>query len=229
MMYSGYVKRHVELLIVFFGILGIILILLGAIVEVPYTAFETVNNYPYNPPGIWADEILTLQPHTYHYYSLDLLNENNSLIYVKVEKATDPIVFTIKGPLGYGFNESEIVTIQRIPSRNPPEKPFEYFWTPPAFGEWDFILDNPYDTATNVTVKIIDYRYNTEWQEKVTLYHPPLNKSFAYAGIALIVVAIAPIAYQLYKTRKEMPKKPWWQDKAETEKTHEAEETGKLK
>lgn len=48
MMRGHFMNERVELLIVFFGVLGIVLVLLGAVVEVPYTANETFNNYPYN-------------------------------------------------------------------------------------------------------------------------------------------------------------------------------------
>lgn len=132
--------------------------------DLPYTVRETFNNYPYNPRGyVWADANLTLQPHTYRFYSLDLINENNSLIYVKVEEATNPLVFMIEGPLGYGFNNNKTIVRLRMSPITPPESPFEYFWVPPVLGAWDFIFDNPYDTTTNVTVKILDYRYNVEW------------------------------------------------------------------
>jgi hypothetical protein len=207
MMYNVNVKGQVAFFTLGFGVLGVLLVLFGSLVEVPYTTLETFNNYPYNPPGIWADAILTLQPRTYRYYALDLLNENNSLIYVKIEEATNPLVFMINGSLGYGFENGRTMVRLRISSFGPPESPFEYFWTPPTLGSWDFIFDNPYDTETNVTVKIIDYRYNAEWQEEVTRYHPPLDRAFAYAGIALIAASITPTAYQLYKTRKEMTKK----------------------
>jgi len=223
--------RRVASFSVGFGVLGVVLVLLGSLVEVPYTTWETFNNYPYNPPGIWADEVLTLRPQTYRYYALDLLNKNNSLIYVKVEKATNPLFLIITGPPRHSFNISGdgIIIKQYIPSIEPPESPFEYFWTPPSFSSrWRFVFDNPYDTTTNVTVKIIDYRYNTEWQEKVTRHHPPLDTSFAYAGIMIIIAAIAPVAYDLYKTRKKSQKKHWWQDRVEAEKMREAEEAGRL-
>jgi len=67
-----------------------------------------------------------------------------------------------------------------------------------------------------------------EWQQDVTRYHTPLDRSFAYAGITIIIAAIAPVAYNLYKTRKKPPKKPWWQEEAEVEKTREDEEHGRL-
>jgi hypothetical protein len=222
------VGRRVASFSVGFGVLGVVLVLLGSIVEVPYTARETFNNYPYNPPGIWADEVLTLRPHTYRYYALDLLNKNNSLIYVKVEKATNPLFFMIKSDYESGFDGKGTIIKKYISAREPPVSPFEYFWTPSGRGAWDFVFDNPYDTTTNVTVKIIDYRYNTEWQEKVTRYHPPLDTSFAYAGIVIIIAAIAPVAYNLYKTRKKSQKKHWWQDRVEAEKMREAEEAGRL-
>lgn len=196
---GAYMNRRAAFFTVIFALLGIVLVLLGSIVEVPYTTMETLNNYPYDPAGTWADEVLTLRPNTYRYYALDLLNENNSLIYVKVEEATNPLVFMIKGPLGYGFNNSKIIVKLRISPREPPESPFEYFWTPPTLGAWDFVFDNPYDTTTNVTVKIIDYRYNTEWQQKVTHHHPPLDTSFAYMGVITI---IATIGLNLYWTKQ---------------------------
>jgi hypothetical protein len=152
------VGRRVASFSVGFGVLGVVLVLLGSIVEVPYTARETFNNYPYNPPGIWADEVLTLRPHTYRYYALDLLNKNNSLIYVKVEKATNPLFFMIKSDYESGFDGKGTIIKKYISAREPPVSPFEYFWTPSGRGAWDFVFDNPYDTTTNVTVKIIDYR-----------------------------------------------------------------------
>lgn len=218
-------KSRVAFLTLGFSVLGVVLVLLGSIVEVPYTTSETFNNYPHNSPVTWADESFTLQPYANKYYVLDLINENETLVYVKVEKVTNGIFFNIS----YGWNPNLLIIEEYVPSITPPEKPFEYFWTPPKHSGWRFIFDNPFDTTTNVTVKILCYIYNREWQQEVTRYHPPLDKSFAYAGIAFIFAAIAPIACQLYKSSKETPKKPWWQDKAEKEKLHETEETGKLK
>jgi hypothetical protein len=228
-MYDVHVKGRVAFLTIGFSVLGIVLVLLGSLVQVPYTTLETFNNYPYKSPVTWADEVLSLRPQEFRGYELDGLNENKSLVYVNVKKSTGPFVFTITGYIGWGFNGSEVVALYNIWPIEPPNSPFEYFWTQPAFGTWDFVFENPYDTTVNITVKILAYNYNTEWKEEVTHYHSPLDESFAYSGITLIIVAIAPIAYQLYKTRKEMPKKPWWRDKAETEKTREAEEKGKLK
>ena len=224
-----YVGRRVASFSVGFGVLGVVLVLLGSIVEVPYTARETFNNYPYGSPVTWADESFTLRPHTYKYYHVDLVRDNHSIMYVKVEEATNLLVFIIKGPFGFGFESSGVIIKQYVWDIEPPESPFEYFWTPPILETWDFIFDNPYDTTTNVTVKILCYIYNREWQEKVTRYHPPLDTSFVYAGIVIIIAAIAPAAYDLYKTRKEMPKKPLWQKNAEAEKMREDEEKGRLR
>lgn len=228
-MYGVYVKRRTAFFAVGFGLLGVVLILLGSIAEVPYTTLETFNNYPYNSPVVWANASFTLQPNTYKYYTVDLVRQNRSIMYVRLDEATNSLVFTINGPLGYGFENGRTMVKLHISPFSPPESPFEYFWTPPTLGRWDFIFDNPFDTTNNVTVKILCYIYNREWQHEVTRYSPPLDESFAYAGIALIAASITPTAYQLYKSSKETPKKPWWQDKAEKEKQHEAEETGKLK
>ncbi|MDH5482479.1 MAG: hypothetical protein OEY22_06340 [Candidatus Bathyarchaeota archaeon] len=219
-------KERVELLIVFFGVLAILLVLFGAVVELPYSRYETVNNYPHGPT-VRGVENLTLRPGEFRFFSLDWLNENNSLVYVKVERATNPIIFRIESYIGTGFNGSRTLAFYPI-NTTWPLNPFEYFWTPPWLGACDFYFDNPYDTATNITVKILVYYYNYEWQVETTYYRPPLDKAFAYAGIALIIVAITPTVYDLYKTRKEKPKKPFWQEEAYKEKVREQEEKGKL-
>jgi len=81
-----------------------------------------------------------------------------------------------------------------------PESPFEYFWTPPTHSGWRLIFENLHDTATNVTVKILAYNYNTEWQEKVTRYTPAIHSNFVYLGIASIILGIG---LNLYR---------WWTD-----------------
>ena len=220
-----YVGRRVASFSVGFGVLGVMLVLLGSIVEVPYTTWETFNNYPHKSPVTWADESFTLQPHANKYYVLDLISENETLVYVKVEEVTNSIFFKIS----YGWNPNLLIIEEYVPSVTPPEKPFEYFWTPPKHSGWRFIFDNPSDITTNATVEIICYNYNVGWQEEVTYYHPPLDKSFAYAGIAIITAALVPIVIDLYKTRKEMPKKPLWQKNAEVEKMREKEEAGRLR
>jgi hypothetical protein len=227
-MYRGYIKERLTSFIVFFGVLGIMLILLGAVVDVPHTRRETISNPPYNPPGIWADANLTLRPGEFMYYSLDLVNENNSLIYVNVEKATGPVIFMINGSIGEGFNGSRTLTLMRIPQLEWPTAPFEYFWTPPTWGSWNFQFENPSGATDtiNVTVKIIDYRYNAQWEERVTRYYPLLDRVFAYAGVAFITIAITPTAYDFYKKQKQ--KKPYWQEQAWIQKTREDEEKGKL-
>ena len=146
---------------------------------------------------MWADENLTLRPHDHRSYSLDLLNLNNSLIYVKLEKVTKPILLKI-----VKRDSNKTLIEQHIRSIKPPETPFKFFWTPPYnSASWDFVFDNPYDRTTKVTVKIIDYRYNVEWQQKVTRYGPPLDRSSVYVGISVIIMAIAPVAHDLYRER----------------------------
>jgi len=61
-------KRRIAFFTVGLSVLGVILVLLGAIIEVPCTTMETFNNYPYNPPDIWENDTITLQPYTARAY-----------------------------------------------------------------------------------------------------------------------------------------------------------------
>ncbi|MDH5483557.1 MAG: hypothetical protein OEY22_11885 [Candidatus Bathyarchaeota archaeon] len=222
-------KRLTAFFTIGFSVLGIVLVLLGGIVEVPYTAKETFNNYPYNPPGIWANETITLRPADSKIYSLDLLNLNNSIVYIIVERATSPIILDIEGYASDGFyNVSERIIIRKYIPYSTPASPFEFYWTPTLHGDWDFVFYNPFDVTANVTLTIIDYRYNVEWKRNVTYYSPPLDRAFAYGGIILVAIAVIPTAYDLYKTRKEKQKKAFWQEEAYAQKIREKEEKGKL-
>lgn len=194
-------KRQVTFFSTSLGLLGVILVLLGSVVMVPYTATETVNNRPHGYT-VWADDSLTLQPHANRSYTLDLIWNNGSMVYVKVDEATNPIFFEIEAFLGYGYGggDNRIMIKQYVPSIEWPESPFEYFWTPPTlFGGWKFIFENPHNTTTNVTVKILCYHYNVQWQGEVTHYAPVIHPYFAYVGIASV---IAGIGLNLYEARR---------------------------
>jgi hypothetical protein len=218
-------KRVTAFFTLGFSVLGVAFVLLGAIIEMPYTVKETFNNYPYNPPGIWANETITLRPGDSKLYDLDLLNLNNSIIYVLVERATSPVIMEIDGASGMGFyNVSERTINRQYILYTEPANPFEFYWTPTYMGgAWDFVFYNPFDVTANVTLTILDYRYNVEWKRNVTHYSTPLDRTFAYAGIVLLAIAVTPTAYDLYKTRKEKPKEAY------KEKIRESEEKGKLK
>lgn len=155
---------------------------------------------------------------------------NNSIIYVLVERTTSPIIMEIDGASGMGFyNVSERTINRQYIPRIPPNTPFEFYWTPTFNIAWDFVFYNPFDVTANVTLTILDYRYNVEWQQNVTHYSPPLDRTFAYAGIVLMAIAVTPTVYDLCKTRKEKPKKAFWQEPTYKEKIREQEEKGKLK
>jgi len=221
-----YMKRRIAFFTVGLSVLGVTLVLLGSIIEVPYTTRETFNNYPHYSPDIWENDTITLQPYTVRAYSLDLMNLNESIVYLRI-KATNPIILQIEGDYGGFYNVSDTVMIKKyIPPAPPLPHPFEFFWTPPFDGSmWDFVFINPFDTTTNVTFQIIIYYYNLEWEEDVTRYRTPLDRSFAYAGIIAMIAAIVPPAYDLYKTRKKTPKEILWRDEAEG--IREKEEMGK--
>ncbi|MDH5481445.1 MAG: hypothetical protein OEY22_01000 [Candidatus Bathyarchaeota archaeon] len=229
-MFGRLAKDRVELLVVFFSVVGLVLVVLGAVVEMPYTVKETFNNYPYNPVSLWANETITLRPGDSRIYNLDIINMNNSIIYVLVERTTSPIIMEIDGPSGVGFyNVSERTINRQHIWYASPVNPFEFYWTPTYNTGWDFVFYNPFDVTANVTLTILDYRYNVEWQRNVTHYSPPLDRTFAYGGIILVAIAVIPTAYDLYKTRKEKQKKAFWQGEAYAQKMREQEEKGKLK
>lgn len=222
-------KRRIAFFTVGLSVLGVMLVLLGAIIEVPYTTRETFNNYPHYSPDIWENDTITLRPGESRGYDLDRMNLNESIVYLKVERTATPIILEIVGWAGAGFyNVSERTMIKKYIPRSTPADSFEFFWTPPYDGaHWDFVFTNPFDTTTNITFQIIIYYYNLEWQQDVTRYRTPLDRSFAYAGIIAMIAAIVPPAYDLYKTRKKTPKEVLWRDEAE--KIREDEDHGRLK
>ena len=172
---------------------------------VPYTVTETFNNRS-RGYTVWADDFLTLKPHANRSYELDLIWSNGSMVYVKVEESTNSTFLNIVGFRGYGYGggNNSILIKQYISSRTWPESPFEYFWAPPTLAAWDFVFENPHDTVTNFTVKIVCYHYNVEWQEKVTLHAPVIDSSFAYVGIVVIFVGIVLNLYYARRCKRKV-------------------------
>lgn len=74
--YEAYRKRRFAFFSTSLGVLGIVLVLLGSMVMVPYTEIQTFNNRPHDYT-VWTDDSFTLQPHTDKSYGINEDNQDN--------------------------------------------------------------------------------------------------------------------------------------------------------
>lgn len=175
---------------VIFSVVGIFLVLFGAIVVVPYTTSE-----PFRVDGskIWVDKSFTLQPNSNKNYLFDMVCENISIIQTDIDTA-GALVFTIVE------DDRDMVVFERHIGG----WKVRYFWTPPTGGDfYRFIFDNPYTMPKNVTVKVTEYYPKAVEYKDVTHYTTILDLPYAYAGTIAILVGIGLNLAHAYKKPKQ--------------------------
>lgn len=170
--------KQVVLVSTTLSVLGVLLMLFGAMVTVSYTTRE-----PFRVDGskTLLNESFTLYAHTNKTYFFDSLIKNSGIIQVYT-KASDAIGFKIID----GSND-KVEFSGGDPVDGIGQWESKIFWTPPTNSEWRFVYDNPFTTSRNATVIITEFYFKMIEYKEVTHYLTSLDSSFAYIGIIAII------------------------------------------
>lgn len=205
--YEGFRRRQIFYFSSTFSIIGIALIFLGSVVQVPYHEFNEVrvdyssNITPYEARhDNGSSKLISIPPNSSVMYVWnDYGRENTSIIQFEIG-TTGPVSYSVS-ELEWGRDPQTNQIIQNIRQiffkrtvfgTGPPLDWFTHFWTTPhsSSNEKGFELENSNDYDITVSMRITELFLKTTDQVREVYYDTLLESSFAYGGLVLLGVSV---------------------------------------
>lgn len=231
--YRGYIRKEITHFPIAFCTVGIILILMGSVIKLPYTTKQTLREDKYNdytdsfrsPDGLEKplDENGSLRKITFPPSSTIRYVTYETLVYESyVNRSIFQIDIATTGTLSF-----KIVAFQLSygGAANPKirstyfegyvynnwwenelaDKGDSYFWTPPTrFTDFNgLVFENHEDHEIFVSFRVKMLHLKATEQIEVTDYRAPIHPYFAYGGISLVIAAIPIGAYSLTERKRK--------------------------
>jgi len=210
-------------------ILGIVLILLGSVIQVPYITYQTIRedrskdwtkymrtpsdfDYPlYENASLRKIALPPLSAKKYLWESMVSLRGNMSVVQIDVG-TSGPLTFKIVEMDYENYTVGSVFFHQAMHFWGFVDDISEddwrtYFWTPHY--EWVFmvglVFENPSDREIVFSFKVTEYFLKATEERRVTQYRTPLDSYFGYVGISLIATAVT---LNIYYSRQGKQLKP---------------------
>lgn len=221
-LYSLYKNKQNLPLSIFFGLLGIALIIGGTIPIMPHTMKESFRDDWSHP---WFNELFTLQPYALRIFRRDnLLPLNRTVIQLKISTSR-PLIFKMHIVEGISYSEEPLS--KALVALNKTLGGFGevgkhwiiYYWAP--YGPdtavwWDpthhrysqhytlwFVLENQKSPEANVSFEVTEFDFKAIAQKTTTHHQPFFDPSFSYTGITLVSVSIMVNTFCFLKQKKK--------------------------
>jgi hypothetical protein len=226
-LYDAVRHRQIKHIPISFTMVGIILTLMGSMILEPYTVQSTYRQdqqadltrsfvliTPHNDLDRPAYEngslrLLTLESQSAKTYCRESLGlqfpTNTSIIQLSISTSSR-LIFGFAELYSNGSVKALFLNQTVGASGNVGGRWIQFFWTPPYSPYYDLglIFGNPSDNEVVFYTKVTAYYLKGTETEQITKYRTLLDPYFAYAGITLIVAAIAFETWSLRQvTRKE--------------------------
>jgi DNA-binding transcriptional ArsR family regulator len=227
--YVGFRKRHFGYFSITFGILGIILILLASLIQVPFYRSETVRTDYFKDQTPYLHElvsgqkaankngslqVITLQSNetkTYikewSYWERDL---NQSILYIDFS-ATGPITLQLTEISSWHTSTNVFMTVKNnFQSLSLQDGMFEsVFWTFPRgyFFGLGFAFTNPNDHAIDFSFKVTQRFFEATERRTLVTYATPLGPYYIYTGILFVCISVVLDGYSYRPSKPKTPAK----------------------
>ena len=229
--YEGFSNRQIKYFSVTFSIIGIILVLLGSLINMPYSSVKEVRTdssrdrtkYIYNAVdeeraayGNGSLKEISISPNSSEMYVWDDYgDENISIVQIEIG-TTGPLFFTMselewdEGLTGKR-NIRRILLNRTLSGHGPVLDWYTYFWTRPSRWRSDkgFEFENPSDYEITVSFRVTEFALKTTREVEETYYDTLLDQNYAYGGLVLLGVSIVlTILFPMKSKSNHNPKKP---------------------
>jgi len=220
-LYTGYKNRQIAYFPITFSIVGIVLILLGSVILVPYTIRQTYrkdisrnqtvyfsgydsSERPVYENGSPREITIPAFGEKKYFWASRWLMENISIIQIDIS-TSGPLAFKL-AVLSLDGAIRDILFNRTMHSgwfeSDRSGSWITYFWTPPfSTVNIGFLFENPSNRSIVFSFKVTECFLKTTEDKWLTRYHTLIDSYFAYMGISLICTAVMLNAY-LYKSRR---------------------------
>jgi len=223
--YEGFRNRQIKYFSITFSIIGIALLLLGSLINVPYSStMEVRSDVSWDSTEDFSNDLhseknpvygngslrpIPISPNSSEIYTWNWVprESNSSIIQIDID-TTGPIIFTMSEPRYIFFNRTlhwywfeESLDFDWI----------TYFWTFPHWymNEIRFEFRNPSDREVMTSFRVTVFYFKATKQVEEIYYDTLLDQNYAYGGLVLLGVSVVLTTLFPMKSKSNLnPKNP---------------------
>jgi len=211
--YEGFRNRQIKYFSITFSIIGIILVLLGSLINAPYSSVREVrtessrdwtrriHDVVYDSERAAYENgslrIIPISPNSSEMYVWDYYGDENTSIF-QIDIGTTGLVFFTMAELEW---ERDLHTGERdirrilfnwtLYGNGPALDWYTRFWTTPYRGsEKGFVFENPNDYEITVSLRVTEFYLKATMEVEEVYYDTLLDQNYAYGGLVLLGVSV---------------------------------------